>query len=183
MQPTAGIPNLDPNVSRAIEETLAVVQDVETRLQALKLGLSQAIPQLAPTLFAREIALASTLGRPTLPTLPTLGFNPYAGIPPQAVPQQTILPQGIPPQAQPSAPGYAPSFSPGFAPSFAQPFAPQLSAGIAPHVPMAPSVVPGVSPGFSPQNPVSSFLPPTFPTLGAPGVTNPMGFVAPFRYW
>lgn len=57
------VPGMDANVARALEETVSVVQDVEHRLQALKLGLSQAIPQIAPALLWRDLNSA-TIGRP-----------------------------------------------------------------------------------------------------------------------
>jgi hypothetical protein len=102
-QQSLGYPTSDPNVNRAIEETVAIVSDIDQRVQALKIGICQALPSLAPAFFAkdpytgqlvnRNLALGTTMvpqfGAPTfaspysaispLSTLPTaFGVNPLA---------------------------------------------------------------------------------------------------------
>lgn len=67
--------NLDPNMSRAIEELAHVISEVEQRVQLVKLGLVQGFPHLAAPLLARS---ALTPGLGTLPNLP-LGLSPYVG--------------------------------------------------------------------------------------------------------
>lgn len=81
--------NLDPNMSRAIEELAHVINEVEQRVQLVKLGLVQGFPHLAAPLLARS---AITPGLGTLPNVPLVlspymgqpGWNPSQGIPPTA---------------------------------------------------------------------------------------------------
>lgn len=48
-------PVQDPNVNRLLEETISSVDDVERRLQGLKIGIAQAFPHLAPVLQIKEM--------------------------------------------------------------------------------------------------------------------------------
>lgn len=76
---------IDPNTSRLIEETAAVVNDVDQRLTALKVGLSQALPHLAPVLLWKEqLALSNPIARTQAPgafgSPMTGGFgSPFSG--------------------------------------------------------------------------------------------------------
>lgn len=77
-----GYPTNDPNVNRVIEETVSLVSDVDQRLQALKLGIAQCLPQLVPALIARDAALAQALR--------------YGAIPGAASPWTTASPFSVP---------------------------------------------------------------------------------------
>jgi hypothetical protein len=62
--------NVDPNTLRVLEETAAVLQDVDQRITQLKVGLSQAAPHLAPILLAKELGFQR-------PGIPPMGFGAW----------------------------------------------------------------------------------------------------------
>ncbi|HVL88443.1 MAG TPA: hypothetical protein VM681_10650 [Candidatus Thermoplasmatota archaeon] len=86
----------DANVNRLIEDTVQIVNDVDTRLQALKIGIAQAFPHLAPHIAASEIQsrmlaarIATPFGAPGVFAPGTLGspmsaFSPLSGLSPFA---------------------------------------------------------------------------------------------------
>lgn len=100
--------NLDPNMSRAIEELAHVINEVEQRVQLVKLGLVQGFPHLAAPLLARS---ALTPGLGTLPNLP-LGLSPYVGLgQPSWTPTPGIAPAGYALGSIFGAPGVTTPFS------------------------------------------------------------------------
>ncbi len=104
--PNVGYPvTSDPNVARVFEETLALCHDIDSRVQALRLGIAQAVPSLAPHVLSSirsPIATPFGLGSPlnfgfVNPYSPLGQFapSPYVGIPsgvPSAWPNMTPLP-------------------------------------------------------------------------------------------
>jgi hypothetical protein len=86
----------DPNLNRMIEETVAILNDVDQRLAALKIGIAQAVPHLAPAILARETnpivaqRLATTLSPYAQPfgQVPPFGqISPFGSQLPPFVPQ------------------------------------------------------------------------------------------------
>jgi hypothetical protein len=79
-------PGIDPNFNRVIEDTLNIVNDVDQRLQSLRVGLAQAVPHLAPAILGRQgTPFTGNIGTPGLmaPTANPFGQVPTMGIPPQ----------------------------------------------------------------------------------------------------
>jgi hypothetical protein len=144
-QNLSGMP-LDPNTQRAIEELALVINDVEQRLQLIRMGIAQAVPAW-PSFGA---------GHPTFPQTPSLftpggfgiaGLSGIGGVPNlQAILSNPVLLQqllaanvaklhaGVPPTAYggvPSFGGVSPFGSPvgvnapfGFQSPFQAPFTP-----------------------------------------------------------
>lgn len=126
---------IDPNTSRLIEETVAILNEVDQRLTALKVGISHAMPQLANVLlwkeqlaFTNPLARTGGLGAHLGVGTPFLGqmgipqaglgsLGPYAGIPSHVNP--AILAQ------------LSPFLGQSFFGSPVSPFVPQAGLGVA----------------------------------------------------
>lgn len=153
-----GMPAHDPSTAQIPHETLNVIQDIESRLLALKIGIAQTNPQLAPVLLWREQAIAALAGRVPMIGAPSL-LTP--GVAQSAVPAATALasiqsllntigaPIGVPSAFSPSAFSSWP----------------------------VSNVLPSVSP-FAPALGSLLGVPVGFPA----GVVSPFGIATPFRY-
>jgi len=101
----------DPNVNRIIEDTVQIVNDVDTRLQALKVGIAQAFPHLAPTIAAQDIQSRLLASRIANPGFGAPGVSPFVG---SGLP--TISPFGTPLVSPFASPMFSPFASPFGAP-------------------------------------------------------------------
>ncbi len=66
--------NIDPNVGRLLEETLAICNDVDQRIQALRVGIAHAYPPLAPVALSGGLGVRGNFGVNS-------SVNPFTGAP------------------------------------------------------------------------------------------------------
>lgn len=169
---------IESNIGRLVEESLAALNEVDHRIQALRAGLIQAVPALAhqaggPGLgFNPSLAAFGNLGR-----TPSFGSFPGA---PFASPATTTAfvptPMGLVPVTVPLTPGL-PGFSPGV--NAVNPFQPSMD----PSAFMAG--FPGVFTGSGFRSPGIGFSNVGYPTqgFGGPGLIGSSFRTGPFGPW